>query len=102
AGAMLDFVGALSGLSQNSFDALQGTLNGTIKADKAGEFFALMGVATPGLDASADIAADFSSGHAVDSDAPLDTLTLKGALGASRVDAVLKRGRSSSDAPDAI
>jgi uncharacterized protein involved in outer membrane biogenesis len=102
AGATLDFAGALSGLSQNSFDALQGTLNGTIKADKAGEFFALMGVATPGLDASADIAADFSSGHAVDSDAPLDTLTLKGALGASRVDAVLKRGRSSSDAPDAI
>ncbi len=102
AGATLDFTGALSGLSQSSFDALQGTLSGTVKADKAGGLLALMGVTTPELDGPADIAVNFSSGRAVDSDAPLDTLTLKGALGASRVDAVLKRGHSGSNAPDTI
>lgn len=102
AGATLDFTGALSGLSQNRFDALQGTLSGAIKADKAAGLFALVGVTTPGLGGPVDIALDFSSGHAVDSDAPLDTLTLKGALGASRVDAVLKRGHSGDTAPDTI
>ena len=70
---------------------MSGAFNGTIKAEKAGKFFALLGYQAAGLDDTADIGVAFSSGHAEDSEDAVDTLTLKGSLGQSRVDAVLKR-----------
>lgn len=95
AGAKLSFDGTLSGVTEGKIDALQGQIKGVLSAGNAGGLFRLFGVRTEGLDGVAQLAIEFSSGQAVDSDAKLDTLTIKGTLEASRVDAVLKRGRAS-------
>ncbi|MGV8996720.1 MAG: AsmA family protein [Parvibaculaceae bacterium] len=91
AGATLSFAGDLNGVTEMRADKVSGTLNGTISAAKAGTFFSLLGFQAAGLDDTADIGIAFSSGHADDSEDVVDTLTLKGSLGQSRVDAVLKR-----------
>ena len=91
AGATLSFTGELSGVTEMRADKISGTLNGSVTAAKAGKFFSLFGFKAAGLDDAADIGVAFSSGHAEDSEDAVDTLTLKGSLGQSRVDAVLKR-----------
>lgn len=94
AGAKLAFAGTLSGVTAGKLGALQGKLKGELSADRTDGLFAFFGVRPRGLQGPAQLALDFASGQAVDSDAKLDTLTVKGSLGASRVDAVLKRGRA--------
>jgi hypothetical protein len=102
AGAALEFSGVLEGVPQWQLDALTGRMSGHVTADKGGDFFSLFDIHAAGLDGPVDLNVDFSSGHAVDSEATLDTLTLKGSLGASRVDAVLKRAQASGDGADMI
>lgn len=91
AGATLSFTGNLDGVTQMKPDKLTGSLNGSMSAEKAGRFFSMLGFDAAGLDGPADIGVAFSSGHADDSEDAVDTLTLKGTLSDSRVDAVLKR-----------
>ncbi|HEY4344663.1 MAG TPA: AsmA family protein [Parvibaculum sp.] len=94
AGAKLAFTGSLSGLTQGKLDALQGRLKGDLSAEKTDGLLAFFNVKTAGLQGPAQLGFDFASGQAVDSEAKLDTLTVKGSLADSRVDAVLKRGRA--------
>ncbi|MDO8288882.1 MAG: AsmA family protein [Parvibaculum sp.] len=91
AGATLSFTGNLDGVTEMKPDKLTGSVNGSISAEKAGKFFSMVGFSAAGLDGPADIGVAFSSGHADDSEDAVDTLTLKGTLSESRVDAVLKR-----------
>lgn len=102
AGAKLAFAGTLSGATQGKLDALQGKLKGELSAGKTDALLSFLDVKASGLDGPAQLAFDFASGQAVDSEAKLDTLTVKGTLAASRVDAVLKRGRASDGSIDRI
>ncbi|MFZ3032528.1 MAG: AsmA family protein [Parvibaculum sp.] len=102
AGATVDLAGALSGIPDLEIAALQGQLRGQLTADKIGPFLSEMGLGMSTVDGPADISLDLASGHAVDSDTPLDTLTIKGVLGAARVDAVLKRTHGDKGAADNI
>jgi uncharacterized protein involved in outer membrane biogenesis len=102
AGARLNFIGSLSGVSEMRLDALAGEMRGHVSAQKGGEFFSLFDIHAAGLDGLVDVDVDFSSGRAVDSEAALDTLTLKGTLGESRVDAVLKRVEANGNGDDTI
>lgn len=95
AGAKLALAGSLSGVTEGKFDALQGQLKGNLTAEKTDGLLKFFGVKTAGLEGAAQLAIELASGQAVDSDAKLDTLTIKGTLDESRVDAVLKRGRAS-------
>lgn len=95
AGAKVAFAGTLSGVSEGKLDALQGKINGEIAAEKTDGLLELFDVKASGLSGPAQLTVDFASGQAVDSEAKLDTLAVKGTLGDSRVDAVLKRGRAS-------
>ena len=102
AGAKVDFSGALSGVAEMKLDALHGTMKGTIVSADAGDFFALLGFGKSAFAGPANLGVDFASGQAVDSEAALDTLTVKGTLGESRVDAVMKRAEASGDGADTI
>ena len=102
AGATVDFSGALSGVAGMKLDALHGKMKGTVTASDAGDFFALLGFGESGFAGPASLGVDFASGQAVDSEAALDTLTVKGTLGESRVDAVMKRAQASGDGADTL
>ena len=102
AGAKVDFSGALSGVADMKLDALHGTMKGTVVSADAGDFFALLGFGKSGFAGPANLGVDFASGQAVDSEAALDTLTVKGTLGESRVDAVMKRAEASGDGADTL
>ena len=102
AGANIDMAGTLAGAPELAINALQGTLTGQLKTDVAGVFLSALGINLPTIEGPADISIDLGSGHAVDSDHLLDTLTIKGLLGAARVDAVLKRTRGDKGAADNI
>lgn len=102
AGASVDLSGALSGVTEMKLDALHGAMKGTIVSADAGDFFAMLGFDQSGFANAANLEVDFASGQAVDSEAALDTLTVKGTLGESRVDAVLKRAHVSGDGADTI
>ncbi|MCE9650832.1 MAG: AsmA family protein [Parvibaculum sp.] len=93
AGAKLAFAGTLSGVSEGKIEALQGKLKGEVTAAKSDGLLKFLGIDAPGLAGASQLAVDFTSGQAVDSEAKLDTLAVKGTLDESRVDAVLKRGR---------
>mgnify|MGYP003643624850 CR=1 FL=1 len=102
AGARVVLSGVLSGVAEMRLDALRGTMKGTVVSEDAGDFFALFGFGKSGFAGPADLGVDFASGKAVDSEAALDTLTVKGTLGESRVDAVMKRAQVSGDGADTI
>ena len=102
AGATVDLEGMLSGVSDLQVNALQGQMKGQLKTERMAPFLAEMGIDAPELDGAADIFLDLASGHAVDSDVPLDTLTIKGVLGDSRVDAVFKRTHGDKGSADSI
>ncbi|HEX7775999.1 MAG TPA: AsmA family protein [Parvibaculum sp.] len=92
AGAKMGFAGMLDGVTAGDIDALHGNISGTLTAANTAGLQNLLGVDEPGIDGPADLSIAFVSGEADDSKARLDTLTVKGTLGESRVDAVLKRG----------
>ncbi len=95
AGAKLALAGTLSGVTDGRIDALQGQIKGNLTAEKTDGLLQFLDIKTGGLEGTAQLAIELASGQAVDSDAKLDTLTIKGTLDESRVDAVLKRGRAS-------
>ena len=101
-GANVDLTGTLSGVSAMKIASLQGTLTGGLKSQKVGRFLTVLGIEAPAIKGPADISLALASGHAVDSDTPLDTLTIKGDLDGSRVDAVLKRTRGDKGSADNI
>ncbi|MDR3498130.1 MAG: AsmA family protein [Parvibaculum sp.] len=92
AGAKVSFAGTLSDVTAGAVDALHGNVSGTLTAEKTPALKKLLGVDAPGVEGPVDLALSFVSGEADDSKARLDTLTVKGTIAASRVDAVLKRG----------
>jgi len=100
AGARVTLAGSLSGAAAGRLDALQGTLKGGLSTARLDTLLALAGIAAPGLAAPAELTLDLASGEAEDSQARLDTLTIKGNAGGSRVDAVFKRGRAQDGAVD--
>jgi len=102
AGATVDLAGALTGLPALKLNGLGGQLTGNLTARDVAPFLTEIGLDASTLHGPAAIALDLTSGHAVDSDIPLDTLTIKGGLGSSRVDAVFKRTHGDKGSADNI
>lgn len=102
AGAKVAFAGTVQGMTAARLAALQGNFHGTIDAQKADGLLRLAGIAAPGMEGPVQLAFDGTAGEAVDSQAKLDTIVVKGAIGSSRVDAVLKRGRTADGNVDRV
>lgn len=94
AGARLAIAGTVRGATKPDLASLQADLHGTIEARKTDGLFRLVGIAAPHVEGPLQLTLDTSSGQAEDSPARLDTLAVKGTIGGSRVDAVLKRGQA--------
>lgn len=94
AGAKLAIAGRVHGATKPDLASLQADLHGTIEAQKTEGLFRLAGIDAPGVEGPLQLTLDTSSGQAEDSQARLDTLAVKGTIGGSRVDAVLKRGQA--------
>src|SRR3546814_13266302 len=84
AGAKLALAGTLSGVTEGRIDALQGQLKGNLAAAKTDGLLDFFGVKTAGLEGAAQLASELASGQAVDSDAKLATITVKGTLGSGK------------------
>ncbi len=95
AGAKVTLAGAVSGVTKGDLASLEGKLHGEVDAAKTDGLFALAGIDAPGVSGPLQLTLDTTTGETDDNQARLDTLVLNGSLGGSRVDAVLKRGRTS-------
>lgn len=102
AGARLSLSGTVGGATAASISALQGNVHGTVDAQNAEGILKLAGLDRAGLGGPLQLTLDANSGQAVDSQARLDTLALKGTADGSRVDAVLKRGHASDGEVDRV
>jgi len=91
AGARFSFSGQLTGVTSGRRDDVKGNFVSHIEGERFGGLLALFGFSVP--DASGPVSIDVTgvSGEATDSELRVDTLTLKGTVRGSRVDAVLKR-----------
>lgn len=102
AGATVDLAGSLTDVSALKLNSLGGQLTGNLTAKDVAPFLTEIGLDASTLHGPAEVSLDLVSGHAVDSDIPLDTLTIKGGLGGSRVDAVFKRTHGDKGSADNI
>lgn len=91
AGARFSFSGQLSGVATGRRDDVKGNFTAHIEGERFGGLLALGNFAVPDASGPVSIEVTGTSGEAADSDLRVDTLTLKGAVRGSRVDAVLKR-----------
>ena len=91
AGARFSFSGQLTDVTTGRRDDVKGNFVSHVEGERFGGLLALGGFAVP--DASGPVSLEIAgtSGAAPDSALRVDTLTLKGAVRGSRVDAVLKR-----------
>ncbi|MBX3493719.1 MAG: AsmA family protein [Parvibaculum sp.] len=96
AGARLSFSGQLSGVTTGRRDDVKGNFTGHIEGERFGGLLALGNFAVPDASGPVSIEVTGASGEATDSDLRVDTLTLKGTVRGSRVDAVLKRRHDKS------
>lgn len=102
AGAKVTLAGTLSGATKGELGALRGKLHGEMEAEKTDGLLALAGIDAPGLQGPVQLTLDSTAGEAGDSQSRLDMLMLKGTIGGSRVDAVLKRGHTADGKADRI
>ena len=75
---------------------MKGNFTGHIEGERFGGLLALGNFAVPDASGPVSIEVTGASGEATDSDLRVDTLTLKGTVRGSRVDAVLKRRHDKS------
>ncbi|MBX3496778.1 MAG: AsmA family protein [Parvibaculum sp.] len=104
AGARLSFSGQLSGVTTGRRDDVKGNFTGHIEGERFGGLLALGNFSVPDASGPVSIEVTGASGEAADSDLRVDTLTLKGTVRGSRVDAVLKRrhGKSGLESLDIV
>ncbi|MEX0840006.1 MAG: AsmA family protein [Parvibaculum sp.] len=91
AGARFSFSGQLTGITTGRRDDVKGNFTGHIEGERFGGLLALGGFSVPDASGPVSISLAGVSGEATDSELRVDTLTLKGTVRGSRVDAVLKR-----------
>ncbi|MBI1261223.1 MAG: AsmA family protein [Rhizobiales bacterium] len=101
-GAKISLKADLSGVTTGVLADLQGSFTGRIEAEKFGELLTLAGYDVPAFPAELALDLTGQSGEADDAQVRLDTLTLKGLVGDSRVDAVVKRRHENEGGVDRV
>jgi len=91
AGARVSFAGQLTGVTTGRRDDVKGNFVSEMEGERFGGLLALGGFSVPDPSGPMSIEVTGTSGQATDSELRVDTLTLKGTVRGSRVDAVLKR-----------
>lgn len=91
AGASLTFSGRLEDVTTGDREDVKAQFTSSIRAERFGGLLQIGGFDVPDVEGPVDIIVTGASGEADDSEARVDTLTLRGTIRGSRVDGVLKR-----------
>lgn len=97
AGAQVSFKGDLGGVTTGKIADVMGGFEAHIEAAKFGGLLHLVGLEVPEMAAPVTLDLTGQTGEADDAAAHVDTLTLKGLVGDSRVDGVIKRRQATKD-----
>lgn len=97
AGAKLAFKGDLNGVTTGKLANVMGRFEAHIEAAKFGGLLHLAGIDVPEIAAPVTLDMTGQTGEADDASGNVDTLTLKGLVGDSRVDGVIKRRQATKD-----
>lgn len=101
-GTKISLKADLSGVTTGVLADVKGSFAGRIEGREFGQLLTLAGYDVPAFPAEVAIDLTGQSGEADDAQVRLDTLTLKGLVGDSRVDAVVKRRHENEGGVDSV